>query len=96
MPRGLPFCPPCRGGIVCPWDAVPDALRDGAPHGMREGGGPFHAYNARATLARLAAAAYERLLVGGPSKGVAMALGPRPLDRTTRTGRCARLARVPQ
>ena len=63
---------PAGVGIVCPWDAVPDALRATAPPtGMREGGGPFHAYSARATLAGQAAAAYERLLVGGPSKGVA-------------------------
>jgi len=71
--------------MACPWDRVSPATRNAAGGAAEPPapGAPFHMYNSRALLARLARDDFVRkLLTPGKSlpHGVARALGPRPLD----------------
>jgi hypothetical protein len=73
-------------GLVCPWSAVSPHVRANADPSQADNG-PFHIYNAHATVSHLVDAPFERTLLTDKAhihaklpKGLAGALGDDPLN----------------
>ena len=73
-------------GLVCPWSAVSPHVRANADPSQADNG-PFHIYNAHATVSHLVDASFERTLLTDKAhihaklpKGLAGALGDDPLN----------------